>query len=516
MAMSASPQRPESVPDALAVERICALAAAAFSDERHRSARIVTGERGSFACSPRRGLIDVPFPPLAGWTLRTLTLGVALQCSPTKDAIAARALHELTHAERRSLVRVEGASALAWVVSRWPGLASEIARVVPEVAISDSHDDADRMLREAIELARRDAPTATNPVLGVLPATTDGRAVSEGIVRRIRGRMPWSSRRRDPYRRTGTPVGGDGGTRNANLPPPSRPEDDDPEIRSDRRVGVPYPEWNMWRQEFIPDHVAVLERAHPRAATDPPVPSPEVRKWFEQPTVRTIRRRLEDGSDIDVDAFVAHRIDELTGHDTTPRIFQDLVPTARDVTTALLLDGSSSLGVHQGRVFALELACADALSTAMTAVRERHGIFVFSGNTRHRVDVRCLKDFADRHFVAPATSGLATGGYTRLGAPLRHLTSRLLAQPTERRLLIVVGDGLVSDEGYEGRYGWADAAHAVEEAEEAGVVVYYLGLGPVRVDPLPEIFGPRRSRRIHRVEQLPSALAAVHRELVAA
>lgn len=514
--MSASREGREAVPDAAAVERICGLAAAAFSDERRHGARVVTGERRSFACDPRLGLIDVPFPPQAGWTLRTLTLGVALQCSPTKDAIAARALHELTHAQRRSLVRVEGASALAWVMSRWPGLESEITRVAPDVEIGDQHGDADRMLRESIELAKRDAPTANNPVLGVLPATTDGRVAPEGLVRRVRGRMPWSSRRRDPYRRTGTPVGGDGGTRNANQPPPSRPADDDPEIRSDRRVGVPYPEWNMWRQEFMPDHVAVLERPHPRTATDPAVPSPDLRKWFEQRTVRAIRRRLEDGSDLDVDAFVTHRMDELTGHSTAPRIFQDLLPTARDVTTALLLDGSSSLGAHQGREFALELACADALSSAMTAVRERHGIFVFSGNTRHRVDVRCLKDFTDRRFVAPGTSGLATGGYTRLGAPLRHVTSRLLTQPTERRLLIVVGDGLVSDEGYEGGYGWADAAHAVEEAREAGVVIYYLGLGRVRVDPLPEIFGPRRSRRIHLVEQLPSALAAVHRELVAA
>ena len=82
-----------------------------------------------------------------------------------------------------------------------------------------------------------------------------------------------------------------------------------------------------------------------------------------------------------------------------------------------------------------------------------------------------------------------------------RVTSRLLAQPSERRLLIVIGDGLISDEGYEGRYAWADAAHAVEEANDAGVSVYYVGVGPTRVDPLPEVFGPRRSQRIRRVEE---------------
>jgi nitric oxide reductase NorD protein len=130
--------------------------------------------------------------------------------------------------------------------------------------------------------------------------------------------------------------------------------------------------------------------------------------------------------------------------------------------------------------------------------------------------VRCLKDFDQPRLVAPSGLGLVTGGYTRLGAPIRHLTSRLLAQRSERRLLILIGDGLMSDEGYEGRYAWADVGHAVEEAHEAGVAIYYIGVGTTRVDPLPEVFGPRRSRRIRRVEDLPRVLAHVHRELVAA
>ena len=229
-----------------------------------------------------------------------------------------------------------------------------------------------------------------------------------------------------------------------------------------------------------------------------------------------MKNRLEDGSDLDVDQYIDHHVATVSGEASTARVFRDLLPAARDVTTALLLDGSSSLGIHQGRLFQLELACADALSHAMALARERHGLFVFSGNTRHRVEVTCLKDFADSHLVVPGELGLATGGYTRLGAPLRHLTSRLLEEPSGRRLLIVIGDGLMSDEGYEGRYAWADVAHAVEEADEAGVALYYVGVGPTRVDPLPEVFGPRRSTRIRRVEELPRVLAHVHRELVAA
>ncbi|MGB3523347.1 MAG: MorD protein, partial [Mycobacterium sp.] len=235
-----------------------------------------------------------------------------------------------------------------------------------------------------------------------------------------------------------------------------------------------------------------------------------------QHTVRAMTNRLADGSDLDVDAYVSHRLDVLAGAAGEPRIFRELLPADRDVTVAVLLDASSSLGVHGGRLFGLELACADALSGAMTSARQRHGVFAFTGNTRHHVEVHCLKDFGDRNFVAPSGLGLRTGGYTRLGAPLRHLTSRLLAQSGERRLLLMIGDGLMSDEGYEGRYAWADVAHAVEEADRAGVCVYYVGVGPVRVDPLAEVFGPRRSQRIRRVAELPRVLAHVHRELTAA
>jgi nitric oxide reductase activation protein len=96
------------------------------------------------------------------------------------------------------------------------------------------------------------------------------------------------------------------------------------------------------------------------------------------------------------------------------------------------------------------------------------------------------------------------------------MTSRLLEQATERRLLIVIGDGLISDDGYEGKYAWADTAHAVDEADDAGVAVHYIGVGQARVDPLPDVFGSRRSTRIRRVEELPRVLARVHRELVAA
>ena len=387
-----------------------------------------------------------------------MTCGVALQCSPSKDRVLEYRLNELATRELRALDLVEARVALGWITEKWPGLVTEIHRLLPELEAADAETDAETMLKEAVALARTSQPLIVDPLLGALPcAYTSAQDVSDKL-RRTFGRMPWTINQKRLPRPYSVPVGGDGGVRSTNLPPPSRPQDNDLDITPEHRPGIPYPEWNAWTQSFLPDHVAVLERPHPSRHGRPGVVSVDVRKWFEENTRRAMKNRLEDGSDLDVEQYVNHYIDLSAGEDVEPRIFRELRPAGRDVTTALLLDGSSSLGVHGGRIFQLELACADALSRAMTTAREKHGIFVFTGNTRHRVEVSCLKDFPDRRFVPPGSLGLSAGGYTRLGAPLRHLTSRLLTQPSERRLLIVIGDGLISDEGYEGRYAWADAA----------------------------------------------------------
>lgn len=502
---------------ALATERTCALTAVALSDARREGARLVTGAQRGFSLNAGLRHVYVPYPDAdADWTPRTLTCGVALQCSPSKERVLAHRLHELTTAQLRALTVVEAEVALGWIAVRWPGLMPEMRRRLPDLAVADADADAPGMLERAIAVAANRAVPEPHPLLGRLPiAHTAPRTLGDKL-RRGLGRLPWTSRLRQTPQAHSVPVGGDGGVRNPNLPPPSRPEDSDLEATTEHRPGIPYPEWNAWTERFLPDHVAVLELPRTGPAEPTAAPSADLRKWFQENTHRAMTHRLEDGSDLDVDQYVRHHVDLATGEAGEPRVFRELLPHSRDVATALLLDGSSSLGVHGGRIFRLELACADALSRAMTGARERHGIFVFTGNTRHRVEVHCLKDFDDRRFVPPSGMGLVTGGYTRLGAPLRHLTSRLLTQPAERRLLIVIGDGLISDEGYEGRYAWADCAHAVEEAADAGVSIYYVGVGPTRVDPLPEVFGPRRSQRIHRVEELPRVLAHVHRELVAA
>ena len=506
---------------AMALERSCAVTAVALSEQRREGVRLVTGERRSFGLNGALTFVHVPYPApyptTHGWTRRTLTCGVALQCSPSKERVTEYRLNELSARELRALTLVEAGVALGWIAWRWPGLLSEVRRVLPGLPTHADDMDGPEMLNRAVALAASGQALAVHPLLGNLPlAYTMPQGLTDKL-RRSLGRMPWTTTQKRLPRPYSVPVGGDGGVRNPNLPPPSRPQDND--LRHHPRPPARY---SLSGVECVDEELPARPRGGSRTGTHQPrsanpSPSPPIfGNGLKNTRIARCRIALEDGSDLDVEQYVRHYVDTATGEAAQPRIFRELLPSGRDVTTALLLDGSSSLGVHGGRIFRLELACADALSRAMNRARERHGIFMFTGNTRHRVEVRCLKDFEDPRFVPPSGLGLQTSGYTRLGAPLRHLTSRLLEQPSERRLLIVIGDGLISDEGYEGRYAWADAAHAVEEANDAGVSMYYMGVGPTRVDPLPEVFGPRRSQRIRRVEELPRVLAHVHRELVAA
>ena len=337
---------------AMAIERSCSLTAVALSDERREGVRLVTGQNRGFSLNAARTFVHVPYPPTGrDWTRRTLTCGIALQCSPSKDRLAEYRLNELSGRELRALTRVEAGVALGWVASRWAGLMPECRRLLPDLEIADGDMDAATMLKRAIEMAQAGDELAWHPLLGRLPTAY---TMPDGLVDKLRrqfGRMPWTTTQKRMPRPYSVPVGGDGGVRNPNLPPPSRPEDNDIDVTPDHRPGIPYPEWNAWTKRFMPDHVAVLEMARDARIGESQTASADLRKWFEEHTHRAMTNRLEDGSDLDVDQYVRHYIDLRTGEAAEPRVFRELLPSSRDVSTALLLDGSSSLGVHGGRIF---------------------------------------------------------------------------------------------------------------------------------------------------------------------
>ena len=287
---------------ALAVERSCAVTAVALSGQRREGVRLVSGQRRDFGLSSTLDFIHVPYPPpLREWTRRSLTCGVALQCSPSKDRVVDYRLNELTARELSALTLVEAGVAVGWIADNWPGLLGELHRLLPDLDAAPSDMNAEEMLNRAVALARTSRPLSVDPLLGTLPrAYTDPQGMADKL-RRTFGRMPWTTTQKRLPRPYSVPVGGDGGVRNPNLPPPSRPQDNDLDVTPQHRPGIPYPEWNAWTESFLADHVAVLERTHTDKNRHPVAASADLRKWFSEHTHRAMRNRLEDGSDLDVE-----------------------------------------------------------------------------------------------------------------------------------------------------------------------------------------------------------------------
>jgi len=508
------------------------LLAPALSHGRRQKAHLVTGRSRAFFTSKACTKVYVPFPlpslDVDGISdARLATCGLALQSSPTKEALSDLPLTDLRVSEMAALSLVEGEIAMAWAIEQFPGLESDLRALLPmltprsaidtQVVIDRGNFVANGKL--LVEAALRRAKTLSRDqwlvpeLLGRLPLDESARRSFSSRFRGM-GRMPYTLRKDQPNQTIlAIPVGGSGGVRSRSVPPPDRPEESDPESRADRRVGIPYDEWNLFTRRYQRGHVSVIEKHVAPREGRPVRPAPELLRWFRQSPSRVWRGRLEDGTDVDVDAFVDERIAQAAGDETDGRVYRALEDGNRDVATAILLDGSASLGAGGGLHLRLQLACADALATALAHARESHAVFAFTGNSRHRVEVSVLRDFDEPRAVMPGHTGLKTAGYTRLGAPLRHVTKRLLEWPAERRILLSLGDGLPSDEGYEGKYAWADVLRAVEEAEGSGVTIYHIGIGQVRIDPLKECFGLHRSQRVTSVRDLPRVLAQVHERL---
>src|SRR6185312_14220100 len=154
---------------AMALERSCAVTAVALSEQRREGVRLVTGERRSFGLNPALTFVHVPYPVPPDWTRRTLTCGVALQCSPSKERVTDYRLNELTARELCALTRIEAGVALGWIASRWPGMLPDLQLLLPDLHAEAGDLDGAEMLNRAIALAASGQALPIHPLLGTLP-----------------------------------------------------------------------------------------------------------------------------------------------------------------------------------------------------------------------------------------------------------------------------------------------------------------------------------------------------------
>jgi nitric oxide reductase NorD protein len=302
-----------------------------------------------------------------------------------------------------------------------------------------------------------------------------------------------------------------------------------PANRADREApGLRYPEWDYRTERYRRAYCAVREVA---AEPGDPSWSPRVleehrsllavlRRRFERLRPRRERRpRERDGIDVDLDAFVDDFADRSAGRTPSERLYVAEHRLRRDVAVAFLVDasGSTDSWIGGGRtVLEVEKQATLVFCEALESLGDRYGIYAFSGRGARDVRVERAKALDERYGDAARVriGGLSGSAYTRIGAPIRHLTALLARQRSRMRLLLLLSDGKPNDEDeYEGRYGIEDTRQAVAEARLQGLSVFCLTVDREGSAYLPHMFGPHGHAVVADVAELPLRLPEIYRAL---
>jgi len=242
--------------------------------------------------------------------------------------------------------------------------------------------------------------------------------------------------------------------------------------------GRAYPEWDYHRQRYRTEWCRVSDY-DPRATDGARFAAPtdlRLRRELARIGMSPERhRRQSDGDGVDIEAVIERRVDRRAGRDAgDDRIYERRLRTAHDLGVLLLLDATGSTGESEEgkRIFDEQRLIVASLASQFDSLGVRVAAHAFQSWGRQNVQFLRIKRYEDRFnsAVEHRLQALEPGGFTRLGAAIRHGAHvARTGSGASTDLLVVVGDGLPYDDGYEGRYAQEDCRRALSEAMEVGV-----------------------------------------------
>ena len=294
-------------------------------------------------------------------------------------------------------------------------------------------------------------------------------------------------------------------------------------------AGIPYPEWDTSAGEYRPR--ATMVRVVAAADTDDAwstsalaryaAPTRRVRAEFERFRARRLRlAQQKDGDELDLAAVVRGVVDRRTGHPPDERQYTAVRRARRGLAITLLADVSGSTDAPvTGALTVIDVERVALLmaSEALDALGDRYAILAFSSHGARDVRIATAKSFAEANGAAVRAriSSLAPGGYTRLGAAVRHAAALLAREPAGHRLLLVLSDGKPHDyDHYQGDFAVEDSRQAVMEARALGIHPFCIAIDAEGPEYLPHLFGPSGHTIVRQPERLPEVLLAVVRQLL--
>jgi nitric oxide reductase NorD protein len=283
-----------------------------------------------------------------------------------------------------------------------------------------------------------------------------------------------------------------------------------------------YHEWDYSSQTYRPDWVSVYEALHPSGhAVDidtllakHSALAKRLKKMLDllKPQDKVRIRYQEEGSELDLDVAIRSLIDFKGGATPDPRINMSHKTAGRDIAVMLLLDLSQSLNEmaagSQQTILELSQEAVSLLAWAIEKLGDPFAIAGFHSNTRHDVRYLHIKGYGE-HFnddVKARLAAMEAGYSTRMGAAMRHAAHYLAARPADKKLMLILTDGMPSDvDAHDERLLIEDARRAVKELDQQGIFSYCISLDPKADEYVGDIFG-RQYTVIDHIERLPEKL----------
>jgi len=229
--------------------------------------------------------------------------------------------------------------------------------------------------------------------------------------------------------------------------------------------------------------------------------------------------KLLDGDELDPDLMIAAMVALRSDSMPDPRVFmRDESHHSKSLSISVLMDLSESTnalieGASAGqRICELMRDAVLLLGETLSAADENFSIAGFNSDGRQRVNVIEYKHASESFNDVRQRLADIKGRYsTRLGAAIRYVASRLAQQPTMKKILLVITDGVPSDiDVFDNVYLQQDSRHAVAGLAAMNIRPYCINLDPQAAHSIARIFGAGHYQTLQRIEDLPRVLSAFY------
>lgn len=235
--------------------------------------------------------------------------------------------------------------------------------------------------------------------------------------------------------------------------------------------------------------------------------------------LRKMRYQLE-GDDLDTDGLVEYVVDRRARISPTPRVYIKRDKRDRDVTTAFLVDMSSSTDRKidgRKRIIDIEKEALLLMCEALEAIRDEYAIYGFSGSGREDCEFYVVKELGERYDdrVKGRIGGIYARQKTRMGPAIRHATRRLAAADSNVKLMILLTDGKPydSDTYQDNAYAQEDTKMALREARREKLHLFCVTVDREGADYLPHMYSDANFVVVDDVRTLPQRLPQLYRRL---